>query len=237
MPDAGTPDWQGNYFNYFTEVEEHFQRARGTALFLMSPLDWALIESWKNAGVPLEAVLRGIDTAFEKWHAQKKRRQNVNSLAYCTQAVMEEADRMAGLAPARRAPQAVEAPFSEDELRNHLAANAALLRAQPASQAGFEEIASLLDRLAAEAPAHLADLEQLEQRLTAIEDKLFALLRSQADDEVLFQLRRDLDAQLKPYRGKMTASQLALLERQFLDRKLLERLGLKRLSLFYLGYG
>ena len=60
-------NWAGNYFNYFTEVEEHFQRARGTALFLMSPLDWALIESWKNAGVPLTAVLRGIDTAFEKW--------------------------------------------------------------------------------------------------------------------------------------------------------------------------
>ena len=53
-------NWAGNYFNYFTEVEEHFQRARGTSIFLLSPLDWALIESWKNAGVPLAAVLRGI---------------------------------------------------------------------------------------------------------------------------------------------------------------------------------
>jgi hypothetical protein len=233
MADETTPDWQGNYFNYFTEVEEHFQRARGTALFLMSPLDWALIESWRNSGVPLEAVLRGIDTAFEKWHAQKKRRQNVNSLAYCTQAVMEEADRMAGLTPARRAPQAAEAPFSEEELRNHFVGNAALLRAH----SGFGEIAMALDRLAADVPTQMADLEQLEQRLTALDDKLLALLRSQADDEVLFQLRRDLDQQLKPYRGKMTADQLALLERQFLDRKLLDRLGLKRLSLFYLGSG
>ena len=58
-------DWPQNYFNYFTETEEHFQRARGTGLFRLSPLDWALIEAWKNAGVPLEAVLRGIDTAFE----------------------------------------------------------------------------------------------------------------------------------------------------------------------------
>ena len=56
-----------NYFNYFTEVEEHFQRTRGTALFLLSTLDWALLETWRNAGVPLEAVLRGIDAAFEKW--------------------------------------------------------------------------------------------------------------------------------------------------------------------------
>ncbi len=42
-------DWPSNYFNYFTEIEEHFQRARGTGLFLLSPLDWALIESWKIA--------------------------------------------------------------------------------------------------------------------------------------------------------------------------------------------
>jgi len=80
--------WSGNYFTYFTEIEEHFQKARGTGLFLLSPLDWALIESWKNAGVPLEAVLRGIDAAFEKWRARKSRVQKINSLAYCAQAVL-----------------------------------------------------------------------------------------------------------------------------------------------------
>src|SRR5207244_8056283 len=84
-----------NYFNYFTEIEEHFQRARGTALFLLSPLDWALIETWKDAGIPLEAVLRGIDAAFEKWHSRKKKLHNVNSLAYCAQAVFTEAQIMA----------------------------------------------------------------------------------------------------------------------------------------------
>jgi hypothetical protein len=51
-----------NYFNYFTETEEHFQRARGTGLFLLSPLDWALIEAWKNSGIPLEAVLHPAST-------------------------------------------------------------------------------------------------------------------------------------------------------------------------------
>ena len=85
-----------NYFNYFTEIEEHFQRARGTGLFLLSPLDWALIETWKNAGVPLEAVLRGIDTAFENWRGRKVKSQMVNSLAFCAQAVTAEAQVMAG---------------------------------------------------------------------------------------------------------------------------------------------
>ena len=84
-----------NYFNYFTEIEEHFQRSRGTSLFLLSPLDWALIETWKNSGVPLEAVLRGIDAAFEKWRAKRTRVQMVNSLAFCAQAILVETQRLA----------------------------------------------------------------------------------------------------------------------------------------------
>ena len=88
--------WPSNYFNYFTEIEEHFQRARGTSLFLLSPLDWAVIENWKNGGVPLEAVLRGIDEAFDKWRSRKVKTRRVNSIAYCTQAVMEAAQSIIG---------------------------------------------------------------------------------------------------------------------------------------------
>jgi flagellar motility protein MotE (MotC chaperone) len=218
-----------NYFNYFTEVEEHFQHARGTGLFLLSPLDWALIETWKNAGVPLEAVLRGIDAAFEKWRAKRNRRQLVNSVAYCAQAVAEEAAAMAG-APAP-APSRREAapPFTLDELRSYIAKNAADL-----AHAGYAEIAAALERLAADAEQHYADLEELERRLTALEDKLIGTLRAQQTEEELLAARRDLDLQLKPYRGKMTAAQLALLERQYLERRLLELAGLPRLSLFYM---
>ena len=81
------------YFNYFTEIEEHFQRRRGT-LLLLSPLDWALMETWKNAGIPLEAVLRGIDDTFEKWERRPKRFQKVNGLAYCSQAVLTAVEEM-----------------------------------------------------------------------------------------------------------------------------------------------
>jgi hypothetical protein len=90
-----------NYFNYFTEIEDHFRRARGTGLFLLSPLDWALIEAWKNGGLPLEAVLRGIDAAFETWRKKPARARihMVNSLAYCTQAIAKEAQAMANNAP------------------------------------------------------------------------------------------------------------------------------------------
>src|ERR1700681_251588 len=160
------PDnWGANYFNYFTEIEEGFQRARGTSLFLLSPLDWALIESWKNAGVPLEAVLRGIDAAFEKWRQRKSKTQMVNSLAFCAQAVLTEAQRMSGAGSARATP--LPAPFAADELRAYLTANARALL-----QAGLAEIAESLDRLAGETEQAVSDLESLEQHLTVLEEKM-----------------------------------------------------------------
>jgi hypothetical protein len=228
-PEEIEDTWPSNYFNYFTEVEERFQKARGTSLFLMSPLDWALVETWKNAGVPLEAALRGIDAAFEKWRTKKKRGQNVNSVAYCAQAVLTEAQAMAGVAPARGRKEST-APFSLDSLQTYLADNAAQIRKQP----GFDDIAATVDRLASKADALFHDLEDLEQRLTALEDQMIALARSRQTGEDILRARRDLDLQLRPYRGKMTAPQLAMLEKQYLERQLLESTGLPRLSLFYL---
>lgn len=216
-----------NYFNYFTEIEEHFQRARGTSLFLLSPLDWALIEAWKNGGIPLEAVLRGIDAAFEKWRKRpaQARIHMVNSLAYCAQAITAEAQAMINAAPSTK--KEGSAPFPLEDVRAFLARNAEALR-----KAGHEEVASSLESL--DLDALYSDLEQLEQRLTAIEEKMIARLRASASEEQLFEARRELDRELKPYRSKMTADQLAMLEKKFLERRLLESAALPRLSLFYL---
>ena len=221
------PDWVSNYFNYFTEVEEHFQRARGTSLFLLSPLDWALIESWKNSGVPLEAVLRGFDGAFEKWRGRKVKTQMVNSLAFCAQAVLTEAQVMAGTAKPRVRKETAP-PFALEELRAYLHFNAAALPPE------YREIAAALERLAAEVEQHYEDLEDLEQRLTVLEEKMIATARASQTEEQLLVARQELDRQLRPYRGKMTADQLAMLEKQYLERNLLERAGLPRLSLFYM---
>jgi hypothetical protein len=222
-------DWVYNYFNYFTEIEEHFQRARGTGLFLLSPLDWALIETWKNAGVPLEAVMRGIDAAFEKWCARKVKTQMVNSLAFCAQAVLTEAQIMAGTAQPRARREAAP-PFDEAELRKYLGENSDAVRGVE----GYSEIAGALARLADEADQHCTDLEALEQRLTVLEEKMIAIARTRQSDEDLLAARREMDRQLRPYRGKMTADQLSMLEKQYLERTLLEKAGLPRLSLFYM---
>lgn len=223
-------DWPRNYFNYFTETEEHFQSARGTGLFLLSPLDWALIENWKNAGVPLEAVLKGIDDAFEKWRSRKQKRRLVNSVAYCTQAVMAAAQR----APSsqQRPALSTQSPFSAEELRSYLTGAAESIRQKP--EQVFQSIASSLENLALEVEAYLTNMEGLESRLTALEEKLVAAVRTLQSDEELYALRETLNRELKPYRGKMTTEQLSMLETRYLATALLDRAQMPRLSLFYL---
>ena len=223
-------DWPRNYFNYFTEIEEHFQRARGSGLFLLSPLDWALIENWRDAGIPLNSVLKGIDEAFEKWRSRKQKRRLVNSLAYCAQAVMEAAQR----GPAEQSQPNImqDAPFSAPELRSYLITAASAIEQK--TGAAFSEIAGSLHSCAQHAEEHIKNLEDLERRLTALEEKLVAAIRTSQTDDDLYTMREALDRELKPYRGKMTADQLSMLERRYLDTALLDRAKLPRLSLFYL---
>jgi hypothetical protein len=229
--DADDNSWPTNYFNYFTEIEEHFRKARGTSLFLLSPLDWALIENWKASGVPLEAVLRGIDEAFEKWRSRKVKTRRVNSLAYCAQAVMDAAQRLSG-AGAERARQSAEAGFQAQEIADYL--NGAASQLETNSSEAYRAIATTLRTLGAEPETNARNLEELETKLTALEEKMVAITRAETPDDVLFEIRRELEKELAPYRGKMTADQIVMLERRYLDTRLLERVGLPRLSLFYL---
>ena len=226
-----------NYFNYFTEIEEHFQRARGTGLFLISPLDWAMIETWKESGIPIEAVHKGIGRAFEKWHARKRKFRMVNSLAYCAQEVLTAAKEMDEPA---EPPQRKQAAFEGDELARYFRRNAAAIRdhagkVPEALATALRETAQSLGQLAEAADRdQVSDLEAIEQRLTVLEQRLVAVAMQALSEDELLTARREMDRQLAPYRGKMTADQLALLEQRYLERKCLEARGLPRLSLFYL---
>jgi len=236
-----------NYFNYFTEIEEYFWKKRGAHL-LVSPLDWAIMEAWQKAGVPLDAVLKGIDKAFESY--QRSRRgagKALKSLAYCTDAVLEAAEEQqeaaAGNGPKCERPAAAEA-FSREELKAYFAKNVAKLsQAAGKNDSGHPELAARLTELAKSLGASVGlldvpgklDLEDLERRLTILDEKMHAALTSHAPEEMMLKIRREVDGQLASYRRKMKAEQLALIEKQYVQKRLLEEFGLPRLSLFYLA--
>ena len=236
-----------NYFEYFSEIEERFSRRRGS-LLLLSTLDWALIETWREAGVPLEAVLRGIDDAFDKHDAKlaraKGRMRKVNGLAWCAQAVMQAAEDMAEAATGSAKPEAGEAPssgFEAERVARFLEENAKVVDAVVVEQAAADavriETLRRLRELAAEMRAAVPmPLDELDRTLTVLEERLFAALLSAAPEAEIVGLREQADRELAPYRGRMSAVQIRQVQTQFLQKRLLEARRLPRLSLFYMGH-
>ncbi|MBS1820684.1 MAG: hypothetical protein JST61_01705 [Acidobacteria bacterium] len=236
-----------NYFNYFTEIEERFQQRRGS-LLMLSTLDWALIETWRESGIPLEAVLRGIDNAFDK-HDEKLRRtsgrtRKVNGLAWCAQSVMESTEQAMeaaiGASPTDVSPKP-ESGFEAERIANYLEENAAVVETaelQAPADAIAREIATRLRALATGVRVGpLPQLEEMDRTLTVLEEKLFAGLLAASSEEQLTQLREQAARELAPYRGKMQAVQIKQVQQQFLQKRLLEAHSLPRLSLFYMRLG
>ena len=245
-----------NYFNYFTEIEERFQQRRGS-LLLLSTLDWALIETWREAGIPLEAVLRGIDAAFDKYEARQKRgrMRRVNGLAWCAQAVMESAEELSEasigtVADGNAAAAATrESGFEAESIATHLESAAAALEVSAVAPQACIETAVRLRELAADERAAAGedvtgqpsfqtaaqDMEALERTLTVLEEKIFAALTTAAPEALLVGLKEHAARELAPYRSRMGAVQLRQVERQFVQKQLLVHYNLPRLSLFYMS--
>src|SRR5439155_2604017 len=211
-----------NYFNYFTEIEERYQRRRGTAL-LLSTLDWALIETWKDAGIPLDAALRGIDAAFDSYDAKPARAKTrkVNSLAYCSQEVLAAAEEMKEASTgAHKKERTAQAPGMETTaVVAYLEKNARILEGAKLP----EEAAKIARDIAATLHADTdrfsigaMHLEDLERQLTVMEERLFAALLSAANTEELTDIRAAADRDIAPYRSKMIAAQIEQLHRQYL---------------------
>ena len=200
-----------NYFNYFTEIEEFFFNKRNTHRARFSSLDWVLLETWKEQGVPMETVLKGIERAFE-------RKKNINSLAYCVSFVEEVSK--------ERKELSIETPqlpdFQTEEIAEYI--RKLSMQLEPIDAAIAESLRSL----------DVNDLRAAEQTLTALEEKLIAKLKITADDKTLIEIKQAVDRELNPFRSTMTAPQLMMLDQQLWRRKLLERFGVPRLSLFYL---
>jgi hypothetical protein len=235
-----------NYFNYFTEIEERFQQRRGS-LLMLSTLDWALIETWREAGIPLEAVLRGIGNAFDKYDAKALRfsgkMRKVNGLAWCAQSVMEAVEQAKeasiGAAPTA-GTEATESGFEPEQMRRYLERNAGAIEAatlNPPADATAIEVTGRLRALAMGLRAEpVQSLEGLDRTLTVLEEKMFAALLTSAPEEEIATLREQAARELAPYRGKMQAVQIKQVQQQFLQKRMLEIRGLPRLSLFYMSH-
>jgi hypothetical protein len=200
-----------DYFNYFTEIERFYQTKR-KSFTLLSTLDWVLIENWKERGIPLELVLKGMDRAFSR------AKREISSLAYCIKAVEAVCEEQKELS--------VEAPHLPDFDAGEVAEYVLKLADQVARiDPGVADSIRAVDA---------SDLRGAEQTLSALEEKLIAKLKAAINDEAMIEMKQEIDSELNPFRSTMTAPQLAMVEQQLWRRKLLEKHEIPRLSLFYL---
>jgi hypothetical protein len=236
-----------NYFSYFSEIEDTFVRRRGKHLML-SPMDWALIESWKERGVPLHVALRAIEHAFDSYEA-KKHKRTVKTLLYCQEEVeaqyaewLESRVGSHDERPAADPEEDQKSPFPREAVLAYLDTSLkALTQLFEQRQLSDDELTEALSRAitllteirADYGSAALPSARKLEDSLTGIERSLNDALRIVLADE-LGTIQTEIASQLKPYRRQMEKEVYERTLDNLLLKRLRERIGIPRLSLFHL---
>jgi len=223
-----------NYYNYFTEIEDTFVRRRGKNL-LLSPLDWALIESWQERGLPLHVVLRGIESVFDAYDKQPNQNRSIKSLFYCREEV--EAQYVEWAAGQAGKSNGETSSFAGDHSRDDVVKfiDDAIVKLKqsniPALKEDFERANSLLSELR---DGVGDDLEQIEKSLFEIEKFIDRALLTNSDPEHLKNSKKEITRQLKTYKSSMEEDVYKKTFELMLLKKLREDDGVPRLSLFYL---
>ncbi len=221
-----------NYFNYFTEIEEYFVRLRGRNL-LISPLDWCLIELWKDSRIPLHVVLRGIDRSFESTSKRKKR--SPLTLFYCHPAVMEAFEEYreamlgsegeefdAGLEP--------EIDLSKGQVLDHL--DRLTMRLKRREVTAFERALNRLTAVREEVEMRgEVDFPELDRELQQIASTLVSDLREHLEKDELKGLKAECRKELKVYRRHVSKEVFDQLQAKHLEKKLWERFQLPEFGL------
>jgi hypothetical protein len=234
-----------NYYNYFTEIEETFIRRRGKNL-LLSPLDWALIETWQEREVPLHIILRGIEKVFDLIDKQPNRKRSVKSLFYCKEEIEAQfsewlesqvgagavSDSESQIADSSATAATKNELFSDESIQIHLeSATSDLMEAMAKADGDLREtLERILNRL-----AELKESRLLAEKLEESLEKLDALV-----DESLLKmpetenLQKETKAQLGSYQNKMESDVFKRTVDLMVLKKLREKAEIPRLSLFYL---
>jgi hypothetical protein len=231
-----------NYFNYFTEIEDAFVRRRGKHLFL-SPLDWALMETWKQQGIPLHIVLRGVERSFDSYESRPRKR-SVKTLLYCQEEVeaqyAEWVEGRVGVSEQTEGAESEKTPFSFTAVTEHLQrCHSEVLRLSQARKEddlseALARAAGLLHEIHADVAENaLLDTRRLEDSLTGLERMLNDAMLAVIAASELDRLKGEIKDQLKPYRSQMEAAVYKQTFDNLLLKRLREQFGVPRLSLFY----
>jgi hypothetical protein len=222
-----------NYYNYFTEIEDTFVRRRGKHL-LLSPIDWAMIEGWRDRGIPLHIVIRAIENVFDGFDKNPGPR-SIKGLLYCKEEVeaqfVEWSAMQAGKAKEGSTDGSQE--FSPERIVEHIEKVIAELE-ESKNPDLREDIERAIERLRQLAREHSNDLETADRSLSDIENLLEHSLLTRLDPARLAEVEKDIASQLRPFKSQMDPDAYMQTSRVMILKRLRDEEGIPRLSLFYL---
>ncbi len=221
-----------NYYNYFTEIEETFVRRRGKNLFL-SPLDWALIESWQDRGIPLHIVLRSIESVFDVFDKQPTGTRTIKSLFYCKEEIEVQYKEWITAHAGSSADDEAEPQYPVETIRDHIAG--AIAKLEDVTVSGLDEdISRAIARLRELDAALTSDLETVDGTLSDIEKVLDRGMLSNWDRVNLKALEKEVAGQLRAYKTEMEPESYKNTFDLMLLKRLRDEAGMPRLGLYYL---
>ena len=220
-----------NYFNYFTEIEDTFVRRRGKHLFL-SPLDWALIDGWKERGIPLHIVIRAIEGVFDVFDRQPAGTRTIKSLFYCREEIesqyLEWLNSRVGSTDTEETTQ-----FPRDQIEAHI--TGAIDKLQTVTDDGLaEDLSRAIARLQELRDDLTGDTESIDGTLGDIERMLDRALLTKWDKPRLKTIEKEIASELRPYKSEMEPETYRSTLELMLLKRLREEVAIPRLGLFYL---
>ncbi len=244
-----------NYYNYFTEIEEHFVRRRGKHLFV-SPMDWSLMATWRDSGVPLHVALRGIDRAMDGFFSKQPRSDSrISTLFYCHPAVMEEYARhleshlgeepaAASSNPTTAAPRAAQDADEPNKkaVLDFLYARILEIKALSGKLSASEGVLEGIPRLVRRLEEILRDLETdsqvdceaLDRDLAILDETLVGELRAALAAEQIAAWEQEARSELKIYRKKLPRDTYDKILGNFMRTKIHRHFAVGELSLFHM---
>ncbi len=246
-----------NYYNYFTEIEEHFVRRRGKSL-LVSPMDWSLITTWRDSGVPLHVALRGIDIAMDSFFSGSRRAtERPGTLFYCHDAVMAEYARYLEAhigevppaggethadGPAGQAQEGETSGPGKDQVTQFIAERISEIESvrekhslrQGAAETLERVLARLEDLAGSVETSSEIKLEEVERDLGILDELMTAELRAEIAQEQMTNWEQEAKKELKVYKRRLPKKTYQKIRDNFIRGKIHRHFNLGELSLFHL---
>ena len=241
--------------NYFTTLlRSKTNSSGGEDAYAISPLEWNLIETWKQRGIPAGCPAWNRST-FESRRArpQRARRSTHSSIASrrssrYTRSISCPRRRERENGHKEKKPKKnAESPFSFEAVRGYLVERHAAIEAfavdwpKPTAKAdrdrceamtrASERLMLLVEEL--QTSTHV-DSEGLESELTRLEELILSSLKEGLQPPALEELRREGASQLRRFRQGMDPAIYEQTLDNFVAKGLRDRFQIPRLSLFYL---